>query len=143
MVARLQGWRDEWEWRFTGLKTARYRQIGNAFPPPVAAAVGAAIRAALAHSGPPAEAAEMPDDPVFRALRSRTTFLTVAQIADRAAMPPGEVLRQLRHLSQDFDLEAAEMPDGAGYRLGSFKAFLGQRDHSRHERFAAGRSTIS
>ncbi len=143
MVARLQGWQQEWEWRFSGLKTARYRQIGNAFPPPVAAAVGAAIRQALAHSGTPAEAAEMPDDPVFRVLRSRTTFLTVGQIADRASLSPAEVVRQLRHLGQDFELQAAEMPGGTGYRLGSFKAFLGQRNHDRHQRFAASRSTIS
>jgi DNA (cytosine-5)-methyltransferase 1 len=51
MVARLQGWRDEWDWRFSGRKTARYRQIGNAFPPPVAEAVGTAIRRALEHDG--------------------------------------------------------------------------------------------
>jgi DNA (cytosine-5)-methyltransferase 1 len=143
MVARLQGWRDEWEWRFSGLKTARYRQIGNAFPPPVATAVGTAIRQALAHAGTPAQAAEAADDPVFRVLRSRTTFLTIGQIADRASLPPDEVVRQLRHLGQDFELEAAEMPDGTGYRLGSFKAFLGQRNHARHQRFAASRSTIS
>jgi DNA (cytosine-5)-methyltransferase 1 len=143
MVARLQGWRDEWEWRFTGLKTARYRQIGNAFPPPVAAAVGGAIRDALAHHGVPEQAAEPPDDPVFRVLRSRTAFLSVGQIAERARLTQGEVTRQLRHLSQDFDLEAAEMHDGVAYRLGGFKAFLGQRDHVRHERFAATRATIS
>ena len=143
MVARLQGWRDEWEWRFTGLKTARYRQIGNAFPPPVAAAVGGAIRDALAHSGAPEQATGMPDDPVFKVLRSRTAFLSVGQIAEQAALTPREVTRQLRHLSQDFDLEAAEMQDGTAYRLGGFKAFLGQRDHVRHERFAATRSTVS
>jgi DNA (cytosine-5)-methyltransferase 1 len=143
MVARLQGWRDEWEWRFSGLKTARYRQIGNAFPPPVATAVGTAIRQALAHDGTPAQAAETTDDPVFRVMRSRTTFLTVDQIADRASLSTDEVMRQLRHLGQDFELEAAEMPDGTGYRLGSFKAFLGQRNHARHQRFAASRSTIS
>ena len=32
MTARLQGFPDEWH--FTGRKTAAYRQIGNAFPPP-------------------------------------------------------------------------------------------------------------
>jgi len=45
MVARLQGFPDEWE--ISGRKTAAYRQVGNAFPPPVAEAVGGAIREAL------------------------------------------------------------------------------------------------
>ncbi len=45
MVARLQGFPDEWH--FTGAKTAAYRQVGNAFPPPVAGAVGVCIRNAL------------------------------------------------------------------------------------------------
>ncbi|WP_328560693.1 DNA cytosine methyltransferase [Streptomyces coelicoflavus] len=35
------------EWRITGRKTARYRQIGHATPPPVGTALGAAIRTAL------------------------------------------------------------------------------------------------
>lgn len=41
MVARLQGFPDDWE--FSGRKTAAYRQIGNAFPPPVARALGESI----------------------------------------------------------------------------------------------------
>lgn len=45
MAAALQGFPPEW--RFFGRKTAAYRQIGNAFPPPVAQAVGMAISAAL------------------------------------------------------------------------------------------------
>ena len=45
MVARLQGFPDSW--RFSGRKTAAYRQVGNAFPPPVARALGTAIAAAL------------------------------------------------------------------------------------------------
>lgn len=45
MSARIQGFPDEW--KFVGGKTAAYRQVGNAFPPPVAEAVGMAIRAAL------------------------------------------------------------------------------------------------
>jgi DNA (cytosine-5)-methyltransferase 1 len=46
MAARLQGFPDEWH--FVGTKTHAYRQVGNAFPPPVAEAVGAKIRDALA-----------------------------------------------------------------------------------------------
>jgi DNA (cytosine-5)-methyltransferase 1 len=45
MTARLQGFSDSWE--FSGGKTAAYRQVGNAFPPPVAQVVGEAIRVAL------------------------------------------------------------------------------------------------
>ncbi|UFJ41622.1 DNA cytosine methyltransferase [Brevibacillus humidisoli] len=45
MVARLQGFPDSWQ--FFGKKTPAYRQIGNAFPPPVAQAVGLEIRKCL------------------------------------------------------------------------------------------------
>jgi DNA (cytosine-5)-methyltransferase 1 len=45
MAARIQGFPDSWQ--FSGKKTSAYRQIGNAFPPPVACAVGTQIHAAL------------------------------------------------------------------------------------------------
>jgi DNA (cytosine-5)-methyltransferase 1 len=45
MVARLQGFPDDWQ--FTGGKTAAYRQVGNAFPPPVARAVAVQVLACL------------------------------------------------------------------------------------------------
>lgn len=45
MVSLLQGFPSDWE--FVGLKTAAYRQVGNAFPPAVAKAVGQRIRVAL------------------------------------------------------------------------------------------------
>jgi DNA (cytosine-5)-methyltransferase 1 len=45
MVARLQGFPDYWE--FMGGKTAAYRQVGNAFPPPVARAVAERVRECL------------------------------------------------------------------------------------------------
>lgn len=44
-AAIIQGFPESWQ--FFGGKTARYRQVGNAFPPPVAEAVGRAIVAAL------------------------------------------------------------------------------------------------
>ncbi|MFE7813207.1 DNA cytosine methyltransferase [Streptomyces sp. NPDC057433] len=40
-AAIIQGFPDFWE--FSGGKTAQYRQVGNAFPPPVAKAVGESI----------------------------------------------------------------------------------------------------
>lgn len=45
MAAAVQGFPPEWQ--FLGGKTAAYRQVGNAFPPPVAEAVGKAIAKAV------------------------------------------------------------------------------------------------
>lgn len=45
MCARLQGFPDSWQ--FAGRKTAAYRQVGNAFPPPMACAVATEIKTAL------------------------------------------------------------------------------------------------
>ena len=45
MAATIQGFPPSWE--IVGKKTAAYRQVGNAFPPPVARAVGAAIAEVL------------------------------------------------------------------------------------------------
>ena len=41
MVARIQGFPDTWT--FVGSKTSAYKQVGNAFPPPMAQAVGKGI----------------------------------------------------------------------------------------------------
>ncbi len=45
MCARIQGFPDDWH--LTGKKTQSYRQVGNAFPPPVAQAVGQQIAHAI------------------------------------------------------------------------------------------------
>ncbi|MFF8450275.1 DNA cytosine methyltransferase [Streptomyces leeuwenhoekii] len=44
-AAIIQGFPPEWQ--FSGGKTAQYRQVGNAFPPPVAKAVGLSIAEVL------------------------------------------------------------------------------------------------
>lgn len=44
-AALIQGFPKDW--KFSGRKTAAYRQVGNAFPPPVAQAVGDQIYAAF------------------------------------------------------------------------------------------------
>lgn len=48
MVARLQGFPDDWQ--FAGGKTHSYRQVGNAFPPPFAQAVAERMVACLTAS---------------------------------------------------------------------------------------------
>lgn len=45
MASLIQGFPEEWE--FVGKKTSAYRQVGNAFPPPVACAIGKAILQAI------------------------------------------------------------------------------------------------
>ncbi len=57
MVARLQGFPDDWQ--IAGRKTAAYRQVGNAFPPPVARALGAAIAMALGDADRPGRQREL------------------------------------------------------------------------------------
>ena len=50
MAARVQGFPDSWQ--FAGKKTSAYRQIGNAFPPPVADAIGRSIAKAIGAAPP-------------------------------------------------------------------------------------------
>jgi DNA (cytosine-5)-methyltransferase 1 len=49
MAAIVQGFDPDW--KLSGKKTAAYRQVGNAFPPPVAKAVGLSIYKALKKGG--------------------------------------------------------------------------------------------
>jgi DNA (cytosine-5)-methyltransferase 1 len=141
MVARIQGWDGpEYQWEFTGRKTSNYRQIGNAFPPPVARAVGEQIRRALDHEGAPRDLVELAPaahDPVYAVLRDDGGFLTMDQILRRlsagADIPAFE--RHLAHLRRDFHIEVQRRNAGDAYKLGPFKAFTGQDDHLRHEAF--------
>ena len=141
MVARLQGWDDaEYLWTFTGRKTASYRQIGNAFPPPVARAIGEQIRRALDHTGEPrplVEQTSVTHDPVYAILRDHDGFLTMEQILRRLEVPMDipAFERHLSHLKRDFHIEVAARKAGDAYKLGPFKAFVGQDDHLRHEAF--------
>jgi DNA (cytosine-5)-methyltransferase 1 len=47
MAARIQGFPDTWKIDEVLRKTNAYKTMGNAFPPPVARAIGVAIRDAL------------------------------------------------------------------------------------------------
>ncbi|MEZ0447367.1 DNA cytosine methyltransferase [Cellulomonas sp. ICMP 17802] len=151
MIARIQGWGAdvEYAWTFTGLKTSRARQIGNAFPPPVARAVGSAIAAALRHEGLPARRepseADVTHDPLYVALRSASGPLTTAEIAERIgeAVSELEFARRLEALRQDFELLVGGTGEQATFQLGAFRGFVGQDDHLRHGAFETARSRIS
>lgn len=152
MVARLQGWAGSSEWQFEGRKTARYRQVGNAFPPPVAEAVGKSIARALRKEGPRRvliESVSAVHDPVYTLLRQSERHLTSEQIISKLAktgteMTMSELERHLSHLSRDFELDVVERKaSGPAYGIGQFKAFTGQQDHQRHDLFSQHRSKIS
>ncbi|GAA2693896.1 DNA cytosine methyltransferase [Actinoplanes palleronii] len=144
MVARIQGWSDEYKWNFVGRKTAMYRQIGNAFPPPVAAAVGKSIMRALQKKGSPAPAVPADHDPIYLNLRKAEGFVTQTQLLRSAGgIEVPELERRIGLLSRDFDVEIDERSTGPAYRLGGFKAFLGQEDHQRHDVFQKNLSSIS
>lgn len=151
MVAVLQGWdpSEGYDWKFSGLKTSKYRQIGNAFPPPVARAVGTSIARALRHEGVKRDretvASEVLHDPLYRALHSADGFATAAQLqkAIGGKFEPGEFERSIAHLARDFVIEHQELDDVRSYRLAGFKGFVGQADHERHLKFAEMRAKIS
>ena len=150
MVKHLQGWDNkEFSWEFKGRKTSKYRQIGNAFPPPVARALGRAIAAALLHEKygtiPRQLDPKKAFDPIYRALRATDDFMTAAQIGKEAqvALEPHELEHQISLLSRDFHIEVKNDGSTPAYKLGKFKAFLGQGDHARHEHFLKNRAKIS
>ncbi|MFF9213237.1 DNA (cytosine-5-)-methyltransferase, partial [Streptomyces sp. NPDC014791] len=131
---------DHWHWS------------GTSHPPPVAKALGEAIKDALLRKGEPqplVEASSPVHDPVYKVLRASTRPLTAEQIiaklaADSVAMDQPEVERRLNHLGHDFELEAAERKSGQlAYTLGKFKAFVGQADHQCHDLFNQHRAKIS
>ncbi|WP_277681758.1 DNA cytosine methyltransferase [Saccharomonospora azurea] len=144
MVARIQGWSAEYPWEFTGRKTSRYRQIGNAFPPPVAHAIGVAIMRAFQHEGRPRELENTEHDPLYKALRSSADFVTPERLMKSADISDiAELERRIGLLSRDFDLEIKTEGSKTRYKLGQFRAFIGQDDHERHDLFLQHRAHIS
>ncbi|MGW6519176.1 DNA cytosine methyltransferase [Streptomyces sp. NPDC054962] len=165
MVARIQGWHDmeapkgsdsatygDFRWKFHGRKTSVYRQIGNAFPPPVAKALGVAIRKAIRQEGERKTLVENTDrilDPVYKLLRGLDRPLTVDQIIEKLAkkgtvLEQPDVERRLNHLGHDFVVQMTARSSGViAYSLGEFKAFTGQDDHQRHDLFTQLRAKIS
>ena len=149
MVARLQGWEDDFDWQFSGRKTSQYRQIGNAFPPPVAEALGRSIAAALNHVGDPHEVPSLVTrvhDPIYRALSATPDYVDVEELLelikngkDRLAV----LERQLNSLSRDFDVDIKSRNGTQSVRLSGFRGFIGQKNHQRHEYLELNRSRVS
>lgn len=154
MVARIQGWSGPgYEWDFgdgKGRKTATYRQIGNAFPPPVARAVGLAIASALRKEGSAAGDHGVGGryrDEVYRVLREHGGFVSLGDLrkALGGTLSDVEIERRIGFLRRDFEIEVRLRGTTAAYRLGEWRAFRGQDGHARHEAFATQklRSKIS
>jgi DNA (cytosine-5)-methyltransferase 1 len=153
MVARIQGWLPPngedapYAWEFTGRKTSRYRQIGNAFPPPVARAIGGAIYSALSHSGsvvrdPEREQRQL-HDPVLLVLQSAAGSLSLAQIAKRTGLRKDDVARKITNLERDFDITIDVTRRTTRFALEGFRGFVGQSEHARHRVFAERLASIS
>ncbi|KRD14192.1 cytosine methyltransferase [Mycobacterium sp. Root265] len=154
MVARIQGWSGPgYEWDFGDSrkrKTAIYRQIGNAFPPPVARAVGLAIASALRKESRAADdygVGTQYRDEVYRVLRDHGGFLSLAGLrrALGGGLEDAEIERRLNFLRRDFEIDIRQRGENVTYRLGEWRAFRGQEGHARHAAFATEklRSKIS
>lgn len=142
MVARVQGWGNPgYEWEFLGRKTSVYRQIGNAFPPPVAEAVGTSIARALRKEGVARDVVpnSVAHDEVYKLLRAADGTLTESAIAAKLGLSTDEVSRRINILERDFALVVAGATGDREVALGPFRAFRGQADHHRHEAFAERR----
>lgn len=148
MVARLQGWYGPgFEWDFgdrKGKKTTTYRQIGNAFPPPMAYAVGASISTALRRESEAIGTHGTADtfhDEVYRVLKDKAGFVSVAGIqrALGKSMSETEIKRRIEFIRRDFEVEERARAGCPTFRLGAWRAFRGQEDHERHLVFAERR----
>ena len=145
MVARMQAWlTEEYRWDFEGKKTSRYRQIGNAFPPPVARQVGLSIARALKKDvkSSTIPAPRRVHDEVYRLLRDRDEALTVERIQQLLGdtMTIEKIKQRIEALGRDFTVEVKSRGGRQTYRLGEWKAFRGQDDHERHLAFAEAKT---
>ncbi|MEU6128214.1 DNA (cytosine-5-)-methyltransferase [Saccharopolyspora sp. NPDC047091] len=145
MVEVLQGFAGRYEYSFTGRKTSRYRQIGNAFPPPVAHAVGSAIIDAFHRRGPRRPVVVGEHDPIYKALFNADDFLSASKLTKIAGveMHTADLERHISMLSKDFTVETVTHGQTTKYKLSGFNGFTGQESHLRHEAFLKNRAKIS
>lgn len=125
MVALIQGWKPEDGWSFTGRKTAVYRQIGNAFPPPVAAAVGASIATALRREGAARDdigRVELPEEAIYRELAGASgRYVSIETLVAASGQSFDEVLESVAQLRADFHIERRKHRGVVRVRMLDFK----------------------
>ncbi|MCU1684635.1 MAG: DNA-cytosine methyltransferase [Amycolatopsis sp.] len=145
MVARIQGWSSDYPWKFTGKKTSLYRQIGNAFPPPMAHKIGESIISAFKHEEIAQKRDDVSHDAIYKALREAGDFIEATNLIKSANLDieVTDLENRVNLLRQDFEVEIEGRGRKTFYKLGDFKAFTGQKDHARHESFLKNRAKIS
>lgn len=82
---------------------------------------------------------------MYRALASSQGGLTFEDLVKaHTAGSASHVERKITAIAHDFDLDISVGDDGVTrYRLGSFRGFTGQADHSRHDFVAQNRNRVS
>lgn len=144
MVRRIQGWRDDYGWEFSGRKTSQYRQIGNAFPPPVAEAVGRSIVEAFERVSLSEAQIATADDPLFSLLNRHSEGVSESLIfAELPDLTPAALMKRIAKLELDFEVEVSEVNGETIRRIGEFRGFVGQDRHFRHDYISEHRSKVS
>lgn len=148
MVARLQGWDNEtYQWEFVGRKTSVYRQIGNAFPPPVAHELGSSIANALSNNGAQRlnTAVKLDVDPILAVLKKEKGFINADRLQKLAgvSLDVPELEKRIAVINHDFDVEVKPSGGKTYYKLKSFRGFIGQDDHQRNEYLRERKSLVS
>lgn len=149
MAARIQGWTDEeYAWKFAGSKTSQYRQIGNAFPPPVARAIGTAIAAALTKAAPLQETPDViaQSDALVATLKKATGFIEsdrLKRLSGLGSIDDSELDRRMRDIRHAYDIESKSANGKTYYQIGRFRGFVGQADHSRNIYLQTHRARVS
>jgi DNA (cytosine-5)-methyltransferase 1 len=83
-------------------------------------------------------------DPVYRALSGTQDFVSMERLIESLnEFSQASVERRLAILARDFEVEVKETSAGVSYKLGQFKGFTGQADHTRHEYMEKHRSRVS
>lgn len=149
MAARIQGWdNDDYSWNFCGPKTSQYRQIGNAFPPPVARAIGSAIFNALNKKTPRQVVPDITaqSDALVSALKGTEGFIDserLRRITGMHTRDESEFDKRMADIRNAYVVESKTSRGKTYYRIGEFRGFVGQSEHSRNIYLRTHRSQVS